>query len=448
MAPPRQSFTRHTALAAVCVGLVAILGAVVAAATSVSATTDRVGAFTYSLTGTANAHREVEKMQVASRGQEVKDMNEIVLRRALATEQLRLALPDLLHRRDPNPEAPRLAADIKRLDEAIAANLGSAPSGALTVAIAAVEIDLKRIFDVEESRVFALNARVVRAKTKSEHLLMVLAGMISVAGVVLLMTVRRSARNNLRQKAEELAAALAALEVVQAERGELLDETVRAGERERTRLAAELHDGPIQALSALCFRLDRVDKKLRRGEAEAAAPLVESVRGELGDEVDELRRLMSELRPPALDEGGLAGATRDYAAAFAQQSGVDCLTRITIANGTLTAEREVVIYRLVQEALTNIRRHSAASRVSLSLTSASEGVELLVIDDGVGFDMAEMAGYVRTSHYGLAGMRERVEAGGGVFSVTSAPGTGVRLRAWLPATNALVGPSGEAQSAA
>jgi signal transduction histidine kinase len=448
MAAPRRSRRRHTALAAVCVGMVAILGAIVAAATSISATTARVDAFTYSLTGTANAHREVEKMEVASRGHEVEDMNEIVFRRSLTSEQLRLALPSLLHRLDSNPEAPRLVIDLKRLDKLIAANLDSPPSEALAVAIAAVEVDLKHVFDVEESRYFALNANALRAKAKSERLLMLLAGMISVAGVVLLIAVRSAARNDLRQKAQELAAALAALEVVQAERGELLDETVRAGERERTRLAAELHDGPIQALSALCFRLDRADKKLRRGEIDSAAPLVESVRVELGDEVDELRRLMSELRPPALDEGGLAGATRDYATAFAQQSGIDCLTRITIANEALTAEREVVVYRLVQEALTNVRRHSAATRVSVSLTTVSDGVELLVIDNGVGFDMAEMAGHVRTSHYGLAGMRERAEAGGGEFSVTSAPGSGVRLRAWLPATHVVGGLSGTGQSAA
>jgi signal transduction histidine kinase len=269
-----------------------------------------------------------------------------------------------------------------------------------------------------------------------------------VAGVVLLLTVRSSARNNLRQKAEELAAALAALEVVQTERGELLDETVRASERERTRLAAELHDGPIQALAALCFRLDRAVAKLRRGDSDAAAPLVASARNELGDEVDQLRRLMSELRPPALDEGGLAGATRDYVESFARQTGLDCSAHLGVDNGSLTAEREVVVYRLVQEALTNVRRHSHAARVSVTLQRESEGIELFVIDDGVGFDMAEMTGYVRNSHYGLAGMRERVEATGGQFSVVSSPGTGTRLRAWLPGQHGLGGVSSEGQTAA
>ena len=193
-----------------------------------------------------------------------------------------------------------------------------------------------------------------------------------------------------------------------------------------------MHDGPIQALAALCFRLDRVDSKLRKGDPEGAAPLVVTARNDLGNEVSELRRFMSELRPPALDEEGLGGATRDYVNSFMERTGCSGTTAIDVTESALSPEREVVLYRLVQEALTNVDRHACARNVAVVVMQTADAVELTVTDDGVGFDTSETASFVRNSHFGLAGMRERVEAAGGAFAATSQPGAGVQIRAVLP----------------
>jgi two-component system NarL family sensor kinase len=245
-----------------------------------------------------------------------------------------------------------------------------------------------------------------------------------------------------------LADALAALEAAQLDRGRLLDETVRASERERVRLAAELHDGPIQSIAALCFRLDRVGSKLGKGDHQGAVPLLDAARNELSDEVTELRRFMSELRPPALDEDGLTGATRDYVASFAKRTGCRVTTTLEVGDKALTPEREVVLYRLVQEALTNVSRHAEAERVTVVLRETTSGVELTVTDDGVGFDTGLASDFVRNSHFGLAGMRERVEAADGQFAVVSQPGGGVAIRATLPTVRCDAAPMSGDRSAA
>jgi PAS domain S-box-containing protein len=224
-----------------------------------------------------------------------------------------------------------------------------------------------------------------------------------------------------------------ALAALQLERAKLLDRTVQATEKERKRLALELHDGPVQHLAALALKLERVGIALQRPGRADPAEIVEQIQARLGGEVADLRRMMSELRPPALDERGLEAALMDHLGAVQVQSGLQCTVHSTL-DARLDPTNETVLYRVAQEALTNVAKHARAGQAWVNLRSANGQVELEIRDDGVGFDQGQIASMVREGHFGLIGMRERVEMAGGSWELISEPGTGTTVRARLPQT--------------
>jgi signal transduction histidine kinase len=215
-------------------------------------------------------------------------------------------------------------------------------------------------------------------------------------------------------------------------RRQLLDLTVRAAEGERARIAANLHDGPIQRLAALGLILDRSQIRLGRDDKEGVESLVGQARQGLSEEIQSLRRMMSELRPPVLDEGGLVAALRDYLSAWAAATGVEARFDSS-PYAELSPNTETVIYRVVQEALANIAKHARASLATVALGPAGKGVQVVVRDNGLGFDPCPQPDLLRAGHFGLAVMRERVELAAGQLDVLSAPGTGTEVSFWLPA---------------
>ncbi|MEW6583104.1 MAG: sensor histidine kinase [Actinomycetota bacterium] len=219
-----------------------------------------------------------------------------------------------------------------------------------------------------------------------------------------------------------------------ADRARLLAQTVRSAEQERVLVAAELHDGPIQHLASLSYVLDRAVRRLRDADADAALPHVERARLGLAAEIAGLRRLMAELRPPVLDEGGLQAALRDYAADFTRRHRVAVDVDADLDADALAPEIETVVYRVTQESLANVAKHAAAGAVQVRLRGTQEGIELAVDDDGCGFDVAALPDLAREGHFGLIGMRERVESVGGAWEVRSTPGEGTAVRVALPAT--------------
>jgi signal transduction histidine kinase len=129
-------------------------------------------------------------------------------------------------------------------------------------------------------------------------------------------------------------------------------------------------------------------------------------------------------------ERGLVSALSDYVEVVRQQAGISCTLAARLP-GRLPEDTEIVLYRVAQEALTNVARHARASKARVELTETAEGVVLEVHDDGIGFDpSAERLGGL--DHFGLAGMRERVELAGGTWTVWSRPGSGTVLTASLP----------------
>jgi signal transduction histidine kinase len=200
---------------------------------------------------------------------------------------------------------------------------------------------------------------------------------------------------------------------------------IEAQELERRRLARELHDETGQALTSILLGLKAIRAAANDQEAEASeAELRELVVQALQD----VRSLAVELRPTALDDFGLVAATERLAETFAERSGIAAAVEPNLGAERLPAETETVLYRLVQEALTNVVKHAAATRVSIVLTRRDGGVSAIVEDDGRGFTQQE----VRTDALGLVGMRERLALLGGTLAVESTPGEGTSLVAFVP----------------
>jgi signal transduction histidine kinase len=208
-----------------------------------------------------------------------------------------------------------------------------------------------------------------------------------------------------------------------------LRHSISAAERERGRWARELHDETLQGLAALRMLLA---SGLRGGSPQALEHAVTEATLQLDTEIQNLRALIAELRPAALDEIGVEAAIQALAEHTSATAGLAMETELSLSDlkgrdGGPGSELDSTIYRLVQEALTNVAKHSRAEHVRLSVVERNGAIEVTVSDDGVGFDPSAPHG-----GFGLLGMRERVAMVGGSFEVTSAPGAGAMMRAVIP----------------
>ena len=204
-----------------------------------------------------------------------------------------------------------------------------------------------------------------------------------------------------------------------------LQRVVTTQEQERRRLARELHDETGQALTSILLGLRTVEEAGDESEMRAAvAEVRELVRSTLQD----VRQLAVELRPKALDDFGLVAALERLTESFGEQTGIAVAFESTLPTGRLPAEVETALYRIVQESLTNIVKHSRADQVSVVVGRKENLVTVVVEDNGVGFD----PGRPRDGGLGLIGMRERVALLGGRLAVESRPGAGTTFVAEVP----------------
>jgi signal transduction histidine kinase len=202
---------------------------------------------------------------------------------------------------------------------------------------------------------------------------------------------------------------------------------VEAQELERARLARELHDETGQALTSILLGLKPLE---RTAESEEARASLESVRELVISTLQNVRRLAVELRPSALDDFGLVPAVERLTDTFREQSGLQVDLESQLGAERLPSEAETTLYRVIQEALTNIVKHSAASRVSILLQRKNGTVVAVVEDDGTGFDPSD----TRADARGLAGMSERLSLAGGRLQVESGPGSGTTVVAEVPSS--------------
>ena len=196
-------------------------------------------------------------------------------------------------------------------------------------------------------------------------------------------------------------------------------------EEERSRVSRELHDGISQLLVSIKFQFELADHELETDSASGLATLRQATE-RLGGAIGEIRRISHDLRPSLLDTLGLPAAIGQLATEFEQRCGLSVIYRNRLADAQLPDATAVALFRIVQEALTNIERHARASTVQIDLDADALGVQLRVQDDGVGFNprkIEQMPGGI-----GLRNIRERVEHLGGQFSLSSNSGqSGMRV---------------------
>jgi two-component system NarL family sensor kinase len=203
---------------------------------------------------------------------------------------------------------------------------------------------------------------------------------------------------------------------------------VQSQEDERAHLSRELHDGTSQTLVSIKLLMDSALARLTG--APAAQPLLEKARVRVGEALAEVRGISHRLRPAMLDALGLAAALRALGEEFAEHAGLDFTMRTRGGDAALPEEMATVLFRVAQEALTNIDKHALAARVELRLIRAGGGVRLVIVDDGIGFDQGAVDADPRRG-IGLRNMRERLAAIGGRCEVVTRPGA-TRVIAEVP----------------
>jgi signal transduction histidine kinase len=221
------------------------------------------------------------------------------------------------------------------------------------------------------------------------------------------------------------------------DRTRLLRRSNAAIEQERNRIARDLHDGPVQGVSAASLSLEAALLMIKSGDVERGTDVLVKIRQELAGEADALRQLMAGLRPPVLEERGLMPALRETVARFESDTGI-----VSSFEGDLKRpvprDVETLAYRVVQESLTNIGKHARATTVTVHLDIDGVQLRVEVEDDGQGFETARARDYLRSGRVGLASMRERVELASGTFNLRSSPGRGTVVTALIPLDESLL----------
>ena len=235
----------------------------------------------------------------------------------------------------------------------------------------------------------------------------------------------RFSDNDLRLAETFATRAAVAVDLSQRIARDALRRIVDAQELERRRLARELHDETGQALSSILLGLKGLDEKVGDGDARAA---VAGVRELVVATLHDVRRLAVELRPKVLDDFGLVPALERLTETFAAQTGLRVRFESGLSDVRLPAEVETALYRIVQESMTNIVKHSRARSISVALVRKAGAVAAVIEDDGDGFDPE----VVREGGFGLEGMRERVGLLDGRLKIESKPGEGTTIVAEVP----------------
>jgi signal transduction histidine kinase len=233
-----------------------------------------------------------------------------------------------------------------------------------------------------------------------------------------------------RERTSELEGLYRELQVREQWRGQLLAKVIGAQEEERKRLARELHDETSQTLSALAMRLETAVAAFpgdlsRQRLLEAKELTVRTL--------DELHRLIYDLRPSVLDDLGLLSAIRWYAERHLEPLGVTVHWEVSGQERRLQPEIETALFRVVQEAITNVAKYAHAESVLIQCVLKDDAISIEIEDDGDGFDPTQLpaAGETRRG-LGLIGMRERVGLLGGTIEIDAAPGKGVRIAVTVP----------------
>jgi two-component system sensor histidine kinase UhpB len=209
----------------------------------------------------------------------------------------------------------------------------------------------------------------------------------------------------------------------------LLDRVVSAAEEERTRIASDLHDGPIQRLSAILYRL-HLARRGSRGDGPGLDEHLRNVEAELECQIQDLRQLLYSLRPPVLDRLGLRAALEHHARSVGDPSRISIEVSAEV-ECRITPSLETIVFRVAQEALTNACKHADASRIGVQARCEADLLVVEVQDDGVGFP-GDHGAPALDGHFGVAAMQHRLDLVGGRLDIVSPSHGGTVVRATLP----------------
>jgi signal transduction histidine kinase len=218
----------------------------------------------------------------------------------------------------------------------------------------------------------------------------------------------------------------------QAQRELLLERTVDASTEERRRIAATLHDGPVQDLAATSFAVAGAAARAEAAQQPDVAQDLEAAAASVRSSIRALRSLLVDIYPPSLANAGLAAALTDLAQSL---RGPERQIRLDVASAEelhLSAEQQRLVYRVAQECLRNAAKHAGPCTVTVTVLRDEDVVSLDVVDDGVGFDPAAHEASPDTGHFGLSLMGDAARDAGAVLQVASAPGRGTHWRLAVP----------------
>jgi len=205
---------------------------------------------------------------------------------------------------------------------------------------------------------------------------------------------------------------------------------LRAQEDERLRMAREIHDDTVQSLVLLCRGLDRVLDEYERRDS--AIEIVRDLREHANAAVDSARRFCADLRPAILDDLGLATGIQWLIRDLEDRTGIETALQISGGERRLEPETELAVFRIMQEALRNVEKHSRATHVRAKVHFTHDGVLMQIQDDGVGFTLPPLDRVPFGHHLGLTGMRERARLVGGEVSIKSRRGRGTAVSVSVP----------------
>lgn len=211
------------------------------------------------------------------------------------------------------------------------------------------------------------------------------------------------------------------------EKQKLAIKVIQIQEEERRKVAREIHDGPAQSIANLVFRVELIENLLDKDINKAKAELTE-LKSLVRSSIQDIRKIIYDLRPMSLDDLGLIPTLARYIDKFVKETGIEINFTIIGNQKRLSNTYEVTIFRIVQEALNNIFKHARARSGKVRLEYGLDNINLLIIDDGIGFDPVEING----EKYGLASMKERCTLLGGRINIESRPKRGTIIKVILP----------------
>lgn len=262
-----------------------------------------------------------------------------------------------------------------------------------------------------------------------------------VIGVLQILNKRGGMRFSLAD--QELLSALAAQSAIAIENARLYqslreerDRILALEEEVRHRLARDLHDGPAQMLAAVIMSANFIETAMKHGATDQALKELSEMVPVAEKALHQVRTLLFDLRPVILETQGLIPALESYASRLREHEKLNVALTVHGEFGRLSHKAELAVFSVVQEAITNARKHAQASRIDIEVTPGDDDQLMVVVrDDGVGFDVSKvMARYEERGSLGMLNMKERADIVGGEFSISSQPGRGTTVSLRLPLT--------------